>query len=594
MTTSSVGGAGNAPSWEQRFRAARLTLPRSAPGNPVRSSYVSNETGVSEVYAWDRASGDRHRVTDRPNGTSNAYLDFSGDWVWWFNDKDGDELGTWVRQPFAGGADEPAAPGVAKGYDGGLAFSATGDVVVGRSDEAGSTITLIMADGVARTVYENPEHADVAGISRDGELVAFSHGEHGDSRRPAVRVVDRHGALVAELWDGPGKGLHPVDFAPAGPARLLVLHERSGSLRPLVWDPVSGHVTEIEVEGEGEVRAAHWFADGQAILLLLESAGRSRLARHDLQTEEQSPIEIDRGYVSDARPRPDGTVEMSWSSAEAPWQIRTAAGATVLTAEGAAAPRSVPVQDVWVDGPGGRVRALLHLPEGASLPCPTVVQVHGGPTWADRDEFAPMVAAWVDHGFAVVRVNYRGSLGYGTAWRDALEADIGHIELADVAAVRDHLVSEGIVDPARLVLAGGSWGGFLTLLGLGVQPDAWTIGVAWVPVADYLAAYEDEAEPLKAYDRSLFGGSPQDVPERYRRASPITYVEAVRAPVILIAGENDSRCPIRQIDNYLARLDALGRVHDVYRFEAGHGSLVVDEQIRQFAVGLDFVQKHLT
>jgi dipeptidyl aminopeptidase/acylaminoacyl peptidase len=114
-----------------------------------------------------------------------------------------------------------------------------------------------------------------------------------------------------------------------------------------------------------------------------------------------------------------------------------------------------------------------------------------------------------------------------------------------------------------------------------------------VPVADYLAAYEDEAEPLKAYDRSLFGGSPDEVPERYLRASPITYVEAVQAPVILIAGENDSRCPIRQIDNYLARLDALGRLHDVYRFEAGHGSLVVDEQIRQFAVGLAFVQKHL-
>ncbi|MDQ1603557.1 MAG: hypothetical protein QOE01_1402 [Actinomycetota bacterium] len=239
------------------------------------------------------------------------------------------------------------------------------------------------------------------------------------------------------------------------------------------------------------------------------------------------------------------------------------------------------------------MHALLQLPEGASRPCPTVVQVHGGPTWADRDEFAPMVAAWVDHGFAVVRVNYRGSLGYGTAWRDALEADIGHIELAGVAAVRDHLVAEGIADPARLVLAGGSWGGFLTLLGLGTQPDAWALGVAWVPVADYLAAYEDEAEPLKAYDRSLFGGSPDEVPERYLRASPFTYVEAVQAPVILIAGENDSRCPIRQIDNYLARLDALGRLHDVYRFEAGHGSLVVDEQIRQFAVGLAFVQKHL-
>ena len=78
--------------------------------------------------------------------------------------------------------------------------------------------------------------------------------------------------------------------------------------------------------------------------------------------------------------------------------------------------------------------------------------------------------------------------------------------------------------------------------------------MAGVPVADYLAAYEDEMEGLKAFDRALFGGSPEEVPDRYVDSSPITYVDAVRAPVLVLAGENDPRCPIRQIDNYLARL----------------------------------------
>src|SRR3712207_7447665 len=78
---------------------------------------------------------------------------------------------------------------------------------------------------------------------------------------------------------------------------------------------------------------------------------------------------------------------------------------------------------------------------------------------------------------------------------------------------------------------------------------------AEVPVADYLAAYEDEMEGLRAYDRALFGGSPDEVREVYVRSSPITYVEAVAAPVLVVAGANDPRCPIRQIDNYLARLD---------------------------------------
>jgi dipeptidyl aminopeptidase/acylaminoacyl peptidase len=114
-----------------------------------------------------------------------------------------------------------------------------------------------------------------------------------------------------------------------------------------------------------------------------------------------------------------------------------------------------------------------------------------------------------------------------------------------------------------------------------------------VPVADYVAAYEDEMEGLKAFDRSLFGGAPHEVPEKYRESSPITYVDAVVAPVLVLAGENDPRCPIRQIDNYLERLAARGATYQVYRFDAGHGSLVVEERIRQIRAELDFALARL-
>ena len=159
--------------------------------------------------------------------------------------------------------------------------------------------------------------------------------------------------------------------------------------------------------------------------------------------------------------------------------------------------------------------------------------------------------------------------------------------------MRAALVDAGTVDPARLVLAGGSWGGFLTLLGLGTQPELWAVGIAAVPVADYVAAYEDEMEGLKAFDRSLFGGSPAEVPEAYADSSPLTYVEQVRAPVLVLAGANDPRCPLRQIENYLARLDALRIPHEVYRFDAGHGSLVTGERVRQMRTELDFARRRL-
>jgi dipeptidyl aminopeptidase/acylaminoacyl peptidase len=99
-------------------------------------------------------------------------------------------------------------------------------------------------------------------------------------------------------------------------------------------------------------------------------------------------------------------------------------------------------------------------------------------------------------------------------------------------------------------------------------------------------------EQLRSFDRALFGGSPEEKPELYRAASPLTYVDAVRAPVLVLAGENDPRCPIRQIDNYLDALAARGdAVYEVSRFDAGHGSLVVEQTIAHVATEIDFARR---
>lgn len=101
------------PQWEQRFRAARVSLPDWAEDAPDRALFVSNATGTYELYAWDRATGKQRQVTDRPNGTTDGVLTPDGRTVWWFADTDGDEFGVWMRQPFEGGPDEAghARPG---------------------------------------------------------------------------------------------------------------------------------------------------------------------------------------------------------------------------------------------------------------------------------------------------------------------------------------------------------------------------------------------------------------------------------------------------------------------------------------------------
>jgi dipeptidyl aminopeptidase/acylaminoacyl peptidase len=124
---------------------------------------------------------------------------------------------------------------------------------------------------------------------------------------------------------------------------------------------------------------------------------------------------------------------------------------------------------------------------------------------------------------------------------------------------------------------------------LGRNPELWTAGMAGVPVGDYVRAYQEEAPSLQALDRALMGGTPETRPDDFVRSSPITYVDDVAASVLLVIGENDSRCPVGQALAYADRLKELGKPHQVYLYTTGHGSLDTDEDVHQQRIVLDFL-----
>lgn len=581
--------------WRARFSAPRVSLPSWARDAPQRNLYVSNASGKWEIYAWDRDADTHRQVTDRPEGTFHGALSADGEQIWWFNDTDGDEFGSWVVEPFSGGQPQPALTGVHPGYSSGLELgtSVTG---VAMSTDDGVTVWVARDGGQPEVIYQHQQDGGLAAMSRDESLLVISHSEHGDSRHPALRVVRTDGTTVAEKWDGPGKGLDALEFAPVpGDPRLLVVHERRGKEELLIWDVVADTETELHLDLPGEV-VADWYPDGKALLIAHTYRARTTVHRYDLESGVLTALPTPAGTVVGATVRPDRSVEYVWSSAESPSLVRTISAEgddrVLLTPPGERAPGSVPVSDVFVEvpyGPNDSVHALVAKPEGAGDgPMPTVFNLHGGPHAADEDRFSAYRAAWLDAGFAVVEINYRGSTGYGSAWRDALEGRPGLTELEDVAHVHNWAVKSGLTTPELSVVAGASWGGYLTLLALGTQPERWAAGIAGVPVADYVQAYADEMEPLRAFDRGLFGGSPEEVPEVYRKASPITYVDQVRAPVLVLAGDNDPRCPIQQILNYLDRLAERKAPFEFYRYDAGHGSLVVSETLRQVAAEIHF------
>jgi dipeptidyl aminopeptidase/acylaminoacyl peptidase len=238
------------------------------------------------------------------------------------------------------------------------------------------------------------------------------------------------------------------------------------------------------------------------------------------------------------------------------------------------------------------VHGFLARPAGDG-PYPTVFRVHGGPSGVDADAFTPGAQAWVDHGYAVVMVNYRGSSGYGKQWQDAIVGKPGYRELEDIAAIRDHLVAGGIADPGRVILHGGSWGGYLTLLGVGTQPELWSLGISSVPLASLRDHYHEQGEVLQAYWRSLFGGTPETLGKDLDDIDPIAHVDRIKVPVFVLVGDNDPRCPLEQVLTYVKALETAGVAHELYRYDAGHGSMVIEEQINQLTRILDFAARHL-
>lgn len=589
------------PRWERRFRAPKVTFPTWSRQAPERLVFASTESGTYQVHVWDRESGMRRRVTDDEVGVTDGTPTWDGTGVCWFRDETGDESGRWLVQAFEGGPERPFVEGVPHGWNEGLALGRS-ITALGISDREGFGIYVSENGEPARRIHHHVESVrvggaesggfDLAGLSADGSLLMLEHAEHGDMLHAAVRVVDpRTGETVGERRDE-GLALRPAPWSPIpGDQRVVVIHERGDRERPAVWNLATDEWTDLDVRLPGDVDVWDWWPDGSALLLAELFEGRWRLHRFDLATGSAFRIEHPEGQISGARVRPDGSVWYRRASGAGEPKVHDQHGVEVVVPEGERAPAGEPYTSWHFTNRHDQRVHGFHVSPAGDGPFPAIMLVHGGPTWLDEDRWDPDVQALVDAGYAIGMVNYRGSIGYGAAWRDILRGDVGGPEIEDVLDGLDDLVRQGVADPARTVIAGWSWGGYITLLMIGKHPERFTAAVAGVPVGDYEASYDDSSPLLQAYDRALIGMAATEATELMRDRSPIYFVENVQTPVFILAGENDSRCPIRQVMNYVEKMKQLGKEHELYLYGTGHSSFVIEEEVRQMRLVLDFLAR---
>ncbi|MCP3856669.1 MAG: S9 family peptidase [Actinomycetia bacterium] len=228
--------------------------------------------------------------------------------------------------------------------------------------------------------------------------------------------------------------------------------------------------------------------------------------------------------------------------------------------------------------------ALLYRPAHPSilgpddeLP-PLVVLIHGGPTSAARNQLQLGVRFWTSRGFVVADVDYRGSTGYGRSYRQQLNEAWGIADVEDAVAVTRFLGVEGIVDPARLAIRGGSAGGF-TVLAAHTFHDVFTAGASHYGVADLTALAEDTHKFESRYLDSMIGAWP-DTRDRYEARSPINHTDGLSAPLILFQGLEDEIVPPNQAEMMVAALDAKGVPHAYVPFDGEQHGFRRAENIR--------------
>ena len=245
-------------------------------------------------------------------------------------------------------------------------------------------------------------------------------------------------------------------------------------------------------------------------------------------------------------------------------------------------------EEIFYDGMDGvKVPALLFRPE--KLPAPAVVMIHGGPNWHYSAEWNVAMAHFASRGYVVLAPNYRGSTGYGRAWQYAARFDMGGVDTRDVAAGAQYLIREGLALKNKIAVTGRSHGGYLTMTCLTQFPELWRAGSALVPFMNWFKSHDDSRDDLQHWNIENMG-DPKENYQRWYDASPYFFLDRINAPVQLICGANDPRCPASDSLEARDKLVSLGKEVELLLYEdEGHEFLKIENVLDAESRRIEFI-----
>ena len=503
-----------------------------------------------------------------------------------------------------------------------------------------STAVAVCEDHSTDEVSNRLVRIDVAGDNSDGGTVLASG--HDFYSAPRLSPDGRRIAWIQ--WDHPnmpwdGTELCVAELADAGcptGSRVLAGGPRESVTQPrwtadgsLVficdrtgwWNLYARDVSDPDAADEPRWAAAHEFAD-PGWMLGMSSYGISdsdllvcrwldrgyvRLGTVDLRTGERAEIDLDGSGVTAIMAvvvaaatavllvgyddRPNALVLVDLASRRIVEVLRASAPGVPDPGQ---VSRAEPVS--WLADDGDEVHGFFNAPvnpgfrgpEG-DLP-PLIVMSHGGPTGMSPPVYDPRLQFWTTRGIAVLTVNYRGSSGYGRAYRDRLQGSWGVVDVDDCASGALAMASSGRADAGRLAIRGGSAGGYTTLAALTFR-DVFTAGASHFGIGDLETLARDTHKFESRYLDGLVGPYPERA-DLYRERSPIHHVDQLRCPLILLQGRDDLVVPLNQAEDMAAAVRAQGLPVALVVFDGeGHGFRRADTIVASMEAELYFYSR---
>ena len=598
------------PPFEQFFAFRRFYPIAQLTPDGERVLFVANISGQFNLWSVPLAGGWPEQLTTFTDNAVRAVAVRGDGTILFAADRDGDEFHQLYRIPTGGGWPEQLTElehvqhellASAWAPDGrSFAFAANS-----RRPEDNEIFVWRDGDAAPRYLFGKGMYAVAAGFSPDGSrLLAVEARSNTDF---SIHVVDVESgdATEATPHDDTAKFV-PGPWAADG-SGFYVLTDEGREFQGLAFHSLATGEREWVEAPERDVDEVTGSRDGRVLAWVENDRGWARVRVRDLAGGRDLPEpKLPQGTISflgsGISLSPDGsTLTLVWFQPRRPpdvYIVDTATGdARAVTESRGAALAALQLREpeliAYGSFDGREIPAWLYRPEGDG-PSPFVLAIHGGPESQERPGYRPEYQYLLSRGIGVLATNIRGSTGYGKTYQKLIHRDWGGGDLEDWRHAAEWLRAQSFVDGDRLGVYGGSYGGFATLSCVTRLPEYWRAAVDIVGPSNLLT-FVRAVPPQWVRFMSEWVGDPEKDEAMLRDRSPITYVDQVRAALLVLQGAKDPRVVQSESDQMVERLRGLGREVEYVVFEdEGHGYTRYANEVRAYRLTCDWLERHLT